>query len=515
MIDSIMADTLFDRLQITANVDPLEQLQNVMSWYPNKRFYERVSAKSGKRVLTVYPPSADCPVYSHEEWYADDWQSPFLDIDQSVSFFAQFRELQKKAPVVALLSSLQENAEYCQDSEGLKNCYLLFDALQDQDVYYGTRIYRSKSCMDVYWIMDSELLYECVYMFSCYNCRYSFHCSQASDSAFLYDCRNVKHSFMCANLRNAEYCIRNVQYTREDYEAFMAAQDFTDALFVLDLQKEWREMISKAKTPSSILRQCEDVSGNYVQNGTQALRTFESYDIRDAWNIFQCASAKDIVGSFMCNDRVERCFQCCATGIGVSNTRNCAFTWHSADMEYCYLCIGCSDCFGCIGLRNKKYHILNKPYTKEEYEQAKADVVVAMRERSEYDSFFPRAFSPFLHEDTIAADFFGDETVDLFTAGYETERSAFVKSDETVRTCAVTGEQFRIIKQEQSFYESRGIAFPCISPAVRQTRRRQLMDTGFRERQVITSAGEVIVTTFAHPERWNLVTDKEYTETVY
>lgn len=30
-------------------------------------------------------------------------------------------------------------------------------------------------------------------------------------------------------------------------------------------------------------------------------------------------------------------------------------------------CNGCDNCFGCINLRNKKYHILNKPYSKEEY----------------------------------------------------------------------------------------------------------------------------------------------------
>ena len=30
-------------------------------------------------------------------------------------------------------------------------------------------------------------------------------------------------------------------------------------------------------------------------------------------------------------------------------------------------CTGCDSCFGCINLRNKKYHIFNKSYTKEEY----------------------------------------------------------------------------------------------------------------------------------------------------
>src|SRR3989344_2964327 len=29
--------------------------------------------------------------------------------------------------------------------------------------------------------------------------------------------------------------------------------------------------------------------------------------------------------------------------------------------------VGSSDCFGCVNLKNKKYHIFNEPYSPEEY----------------------------------------------------------------------------------------------------------------------------------------------------
>ncbi len=45
------------------------------------------------------------------------------------------------------------------------------------------------------------------------------------------------------------------------------------------------------------------------------------------------------------------------------NCTSCEDVWFSQD------CVGCSDCFGCAGLRNKKYHIFNKPYSKEEYKR--------------------------------------------------------------------------------------------------------------------------------------------------
>ncbi len=39
------------------------------------------------------------------------------------------------------------------------------------------------------------------------------------------------------------------------------------------------------------------------------------------------------------------------------------------DTYFCRDCTNCQDCFGCVNLKNKKYHIFNKPYSKDEYFQ--------------------------------------------------------------------------------------------------------------------------------------------------
>ena len=313
---------------------PQEQLRQVMAWYPNKRLYRRKSAKSGKDIISVYAPTANFPVYSHEEWYAENFESRFLDIDVNRSFFEQFRELQRIAPVVALLSTQQENAEFCQDVENLKNCYLVFDAINCQDVYYSVRIYHSRSCVDVYWVMNSELLYDCVYMFSCYNTKYSFHCQEAVDSHFLFNCRNVKNSFMCSNLRNKQYCVYNKQCTKEEYETFVQNTHLSDYDVIQKFKSEFLQMMSRTPIPRSFLENCENVEGNYMKNSQNVVRGFESFNVKDCENIFQCSGGMNIVGSFMCNDRVEHCFQSVATGISSSNVQNCAFVWHSSNMEY-------------------------------------------------------------------------------------------------------------------------------------------------------------------------------------
>lgn len=457
---------------------PEEQLRQVMAWYPNKKLYKRVSSKSGKPVISVYPENSPCPIYSHDEWYADDWVSPFLEADIGRSFFEQFAELQKVAPVVTLLSSLQENAEYCQDVEGVKNGYLVFDAINCRDVYYSVRIYNSNSCVDVYWVMESELLYDCTYMFSCYNCQYSFNCRQASDSQFLFDCRNVSHCFMCSGLRNKQYYVKNQQLTKEDYEAFMKMVNLKDYDTVQQLKGQFFETVAAAPVPPAFLENCENVLGNYVKNSKNCSRTFESFDLLDCENVFQCARGRDIVGSFMCNDKVERCFQCVATGISAFDVMNCAFTWHSSNMEYCYLCISCQDCFGCIGLRNKKHHIFNKPYAPEEYARVLASLKAAMRTRGEYGFFFPLSMSPFLYEDTIAYDLFesAPKAVEM---------------------------KLQYTPQELEFYERMGVPAPRLSFPVRYRQRMDLMDTS-----LLGQGG------YKHPEKKRVVGWEEYTRVV-
>ncbi len=63
----------------------------------------------------------------------------------------------------------------------------------------------------------------------------------------------------------------------------------------------------------------------------------------------------------------------CELSYGNLNVARSFKTLFSVDSEDCNEvilsqdCIGCTNCFGCIGLRNKSYYFLNEKYTKEEY----------------------------------------------------------------------------------------------------------------------------------------------------
>lgn len=482
-------------------------LQRVMSWYPNKTLYRRSSALSGRSIISVYPDEWAGPVVSHDEWFSESFRPAELPYRPDIPFFAQLAELQKISPVVSLLSSRQENAEFCHDCEGLKDCYMVFDSLNCRDVLYSARIYDSKDCVDCYWVIKSELIYEGVYLFSCFNCRFCFQCHECSDSAFLFDCRNCHRCFMCAGLRNQRYCLFNRQVSQAEYESFMQAKATLDTSQLRQLKAQFRQLMGETVWPPAFNENVEDCRGNYLKNCKDCQNVFESFDLRDCSNSFQCAMGSDVHDSFMCNDRVELCRNCVATGIQSVNTFACAFTWHSSDMSFCYLCLDCSNCFGCWGLKKKQYCILNREYTPEEY----ARIVPALRAELAGEDFFPDSLNPFRYEDTIASDFYGAQTAYLER---ELQLPAIDLPEEPlIRTCPITEKQFRLVPQETAFYDRHGIPWPLLSPRIRYLQRVQMMDTSFTPKRAAGDSSTECF--FQRPERKRIVSQADYLSARY
>ena len=71
-----------------------------------------------------------------------------------------------------------------------------------------------------------------------------------------------------------------------------------------------------------------------------------------------------------------------------------------------YCCQNVSNLFGCVGLRNKEYCILNKQYTKEEYEKLVAKIIQQMQKTGEWGQFFHPALSPFGYNETVAEEYY-------------------------------------------------------------------------------------------------------------
>lgn len=102
-----------------------------------------------------------------------------------------------------------KNAEICFDSENLWDCRYTYQAFMPL-----------KNCMDIHECGDGELLYEC--SVAGYGAHASLFCShmlaQFSNLLYCSLCPHSKDCFGCIGLRRQQYCILNMQYTKEEYE---------------------------------------------------------------------------------------------------------------------------------------------------------------------------------------------------------------------------------------------------------------------------------------------------------
>lgn len=81
---------------------------------------------------------------------------------------------------------------------------------------------------------------------------------------------------------------------------------------------------------------------------------------------------RDVFDSYYV-DKSERIYE----GIGVHGSKGIAWGQNVVDcLDSSFLinCSGLQNCFGCVNLRHKKYHFLNKPFSKEVYYEKIAEI---------------------------------------------------------------------------------------------------------------------------------------------
>lgn len=66
----------------------------------------------------------------------------------------------------------------------------------------------------------------------------------------------------------------------------------------------------------------------------------------------------------------------------------------------------CDYIFGCSDIDKKSLCILNKEYSREEYEKLVPQIIAHMQTTGEWGEFLDPACSPFPYNDTIACDYY-------------------------------------------------------------------------------------------------------------
>ena len=366
------------------------RLKQYSAFWVFGKFRKGISDLSGESLITVLPSSPRYPVYKSHEWYGDAWDPMSFGQEYNPlrGFFDQLKELQEKVPRPHQTGRDNLNCDWCDDIWYSKNCYLSRSVFECENINYGYRVVRSKDSFDIANSFNLQNSYDCFACHNSFNLNFSENCKDCIDSYFLFDCRNCQNCFMSWNLRNKQYCIRNKQYTREEYEKELEKNKFDSYQNIKKLKSELEDILkNQAVHRENFNLKTTSSTGNYLTNCDKCVNVFSYEDSQNCRNQLRGLGNKDCIDGMGIFGRVE-----------LSGNNSCVLDSYNVKhsswslgrySEYLDICDDVEYCFGCIGLKKKKYCILNKQYSKGDYDRLKEKIISDMEKRGEYGKFLP------------------------------------------------------------------------------------------------------------------------------
>lgn len=394
--------------------------QRRMMFRNERTLYKRANnapGREGEQMISIFRPELEVTAYDDRSWWSDSWD-PFTysrEYDFSKPFFVQFKELYRSIPQIGLSVTNNINCTYCNVSEGDKACHMVSASEHNEDSMYINRGVENRQSGDLYIAFQNELCYELVSCTKCYRTSFSINSQECTDSQFLSNCKNCTDCLGCINLRSASRCIFNKQYSKEEYEAKKKEYALDTRAGLEKFKKEFEAFCATQFYKYANNIKADGSTGDNLVGVTRSNNTFDFQEAEDLKNCFWGLRMKDSYDA--------------GPGVGMSggdllyevvdnmssSTFFSSIVYGSFDVRYSINCHGSSHLFGCYGLRSKEYCILNKQYSKEEYEALIPKIVEHMNTMPfsdtkgrvyAYGEFFPHDISPFAYNETIAQEYF-------------------------------------------------------------------------------------------------------------
>lgn len=450
--------------------------------FRNERsLYRGTSDLSGKEFLSMYRPESGYTVYEQSEWWWDSW-NPLdygRDFDFSRSFFEQFAELMCVVPRPNMLTTWLDNSTYTNYSSYLNNCYLVFDSTECDNTYY-TYIWRGCShSLDMVLPHNCEQCYEIVDSYRLTNTLYATRCEDCSDCLYVLDCKNCKDCIGSVGLEHKQYYVFNEFVGQERY--LQIRNEFPRNI---DEIRRWFEKQQTWYASPARIISCEDCVGNHLLFSRNAIFCFDSAKledcryVRNGENGANSMDSESFAGPISFSYEVNGAMDCYRVLFSM-------WAWWT-DVYYSDLSVW-KYLFGCVGAHsNQNCCILNKQYTKKEYDALVPRIIEHMKKTGEWGEFFPVQISPYGYNETIASDYYplSKEQSQKMWYNWSDYEAPFPKVEKIIPAsklpdditkipddilnwaieCEVTGKPFRIIKQELEFYRKHNLPIPRRHP---------------------------------------------------
>ncbi len=520
-----------------------------MVWRNHRSLYKRVCGLCSKSLISMYQ-SEDTPVYCIECFNGDNWDQYIFaeDIDFSRNFIQQIFDIFSKQPrIYQYRIGTVVNSDYGNSIVNCKNAYLSFSVVDCEEVMYCESVDRTKNTIDSFASYDLDNCYQNILSDRNYNSHFMISSHSCIDSLFLFDCTNCQSCALSSNLRNKKYVFKNKQLSKDEYEDEISKLN-THTFSGLEKSKiEFSFIYQNAIHKYADILNSQNSNGNFILNSKDVHNSFDATNgcenIRNSFRMIKSKDAMDcqyvLTGEMIyeCSSSSQNSYQHIAS----------LFCFSSKNIEYSMFCKNCSDCFGCVGLKNAKYCILNKQYTEQEYFKNISALRKSMNDNPyidqqgrvySYGDFFPFEKSPFSYNETVALDYFPLSKNEIKNKGYSlkdkdvnnysiTLNNEDLPDDisttddsilDEIISCTNTGKEttqcttaFRIVRDELQFYRQKKLPLPRLCPNCRHYDRLKYRNPmKLYERVCSNGCGNSFQTTYA-PDR----PEKVYCESCY
>ncbi len=457
------------------------RLQRRIAWRNERALYQRTCGLCGKSIVSIFSPDTPCPVSCHSCCWSDRWDaSPYgMDLDFSKPFFPQLHELLQHVPQLAIQNDDgvgSVNCQYCQDFAYGKNCYFVIGTWHTQDSFYSNaNSSYSRNVCDCINVNHSELAYECMDSQRLYNCGFLQNSENCNDCFFGFDLKGCKNCVGCVGLRQKQFCIFNKPYSETEYKKKIAEYDFSSYQKREDLKEEFKKWSLQFPRKNINMQNCENSLGDHLFN----CRNTYGFGLLDSENTVYCdqGDMNNFSYDIFSSGKPLWCYE----GMTPDNsymTHFSWFSWKNKNLLYCFNCHSSAQLFGCAAMHRAEYAILNKKYSREEYEELVPRLIEHMQKNGEWGEFMHVNNSFFAYNETIAQEYFPltkEEvsarrwrwhTPDLKEYQPQNYRVPDNSNDvpetitQEILACSACGKNFKIIGEELVLYKKMHLPIP-------------------------------------------------------
>lgn len=481
------------------------------AWRESHSLHRHICKMCGKSIVSIQAKEDPFAVYCRDCWYSDKWDPLDYgrDYDFSKPFFRQYRELMEAVPRPALTGSNMVNSDFSHACESCKNCHFAFWSFFSEDSRNCYALLFSKNVYDGYVTDNSDHAYEALHCNRLYKVSFGYFSDDCLDSSFIFDCVGCSDCFGCVNLRKQKYSIFNRRLSKEEYKKEIEYWDLGSYKRMEEAKEKFRVLYLSLPHRYAHVVNSYDVTGDIIRDSKNCKTCFSALDgVQNCKFLFfgglNIKDSYDVSGG---GNTAELLYEIFGVTGGTQRAFFSVGGGQSQDIMYCDWAQNSSHSFGSICLRNKKYCILNKQYTKEEYEELIPKIKKHMDEMPYVDKkgrvykfgeFFPTELSAYPYNESWAFTFNPKTKDEVLAEGWKwrdpQERSYNISLlpenlpdhirdvNDTIFNeiigCIHGGKcneqcmtAFRLTAEELAFYRKMNIALPRLCSNCRYVRR--------------------------------------------